>query len=705
MPLNEGVYVAVPGYVLGSAGVPRSAIVQAVAGKEVQTLAQLSAAVSGLAPGARVPLRYTTFAAQHRSATVLLHIFSQWFPPPSYYQRCDRSGAWPQHAAGVDGAAEAPVPVGVHASVAAVAAATAAAVAPKAFADAQEEDDAMEEEAVPPSPAEAAEAPSRKRPRPAPASPPPEQPRPSFFRGLLSFRRRGSALPAPPAPPPAPVDEAAAIGPSLALLTVTVPPCALADGVICAARVHLGVVLHLGATHGLLVADRNAVPIASADVQLSFAAHPAEAVARIVFLHPVRNYALLSFELAQLAPEAREALRAARLDAAPLAAGEEVRLVGLSPTLRVLQRASRVTESVACFVPVVPDVPRFRATNQEVYQLDDDLGSSITGVLCRRGGGGAVAAFYASFAKRVAKDDERHFLGGLPSACLAAEVSAAAARLEKPIASPPPPVWLLDVELGVMPLSKAQQHGLSDAWVRALLRRDPGRRQALKAIGAAAGSPVKLLLPEGDLLLSLDGAVVASFADVDEAVAAHVGAHDRPPPPMRAVAWRAGAEVELRLPLTAAAATGTERVVVWAGAQVQATHRAVAELGYLPPEGGCYVSRWHHGSPAHRHGLFAAVWLTSVNGVLTPTLDALLVAVRGVGDRQPARLCITSLHGRRKVLTLKAECVLLRDGKDGALTRCCSLMYWPTFELIRGQDGEWRRVDHAHDGPAADGAT
>lgn len=35
---------------------------------------------------------------------------------------------------------------------------------------------------------------------------------------------------------------------------------------------------------------------------------------------------------------------------------------------------------------------------------------------------------------------------------------------------------------------------------------------------------------------------------------------------------------------------------------LQYPHRGVRELGFLPERHGVYVSRWHHGSPAHRYG-------------------------------------------------------------------------------------------------------
>ena len=46
----------------------------------------------------------------------------------------------------------------------------------------------------------------------------------------------------------------------------------------------------------------------------------------------------------------------------------------------------------------------------------------------------------------------------------------------------------------------------------------------------------------------------------------------------------------------------------------QAPHRGVRELGYLPEEAGVYISRWHHGSPSHRYGLYALHFILEVRG-------------------------------------------------------------------------------------------
>jgi len=67
------------------------------------------------------------------------------------------------------------------------------------------------------------------------------------------------------------------------------------------------VVVHHSDALGLVVVDRNTVAIGTGDVRLTFGAFPAEADAAIRFLHPLHNFAILSYDPAQLPAEARNA--------------------------------------------------------------------------------------------------------------------------------------------------------------------------------------------------------------------------------------------------------------------------------------------------------------------------------------------------------------------------------------------------------------
>lgn len=53
--------------------------------------------------------------------------------------------------------------------------------------------------------------------------------------------------------------------------------------------------VHQGEQQGLVLVDRNTVPVGLGDIMLSFGAHPAEVPGRVRFLHPLHNFAILSY--------------------------------------------------------------------------------------------------------------------------------------------------------------------------------------------------------------------------------------------------------------------------------------------------------------------------------------------------------------------------------------------------------------------------
>ncbi|GFH30343.1 PDZ domain-containing protein, partial [Haematococcus lacustris] len=135
-----------------------------------------------------------------------------------------------------------------------------------------------------------------------------------------------------------------------------------------------------------------------------------------------------------------------------------------------------------------------------------------------------------------------------------------------------------------------------------------------------------------------------------------------PLPSLPITIFRGTELMQVTVQLGSEAGMGTSRVLHWCGAQLQSSHRAVRELGSLPQGAGVYISRWHHGSPAHRYGLYALHWITEANGQPTPDLDTFLEVVRGLGHGEFVRIKMHHLETcQPKVLTLKLD-----------------LNYWPT---------------------------
>jgi hypothetical protein len=70
-------------------------------------------------------------------------------------------------------------------------------------------------------------------------------------------------------------------------------------------RAGAGVIVHVDDRIGLVLVDRNTVCIAAGDIIVSICAFPAEAPAAVRFLHPLHNWAIVSFDVADLPAEVR----------------------------------------------------------------------------------------------------------------------------------------------------------------------------------------------------------------------------------------------------------------------------------------------------------------------------------------------------------------------------------------------------------------
>jgi len=222
----------------------------------------------------------------------------------------------------------------------------------------------------------------------------------------------------------------------------------------------------------------------------------------------------------------------------------------------------------------------------------------------------------------------------------------------------------LEAEFALIPLSGARELGLSADWLKRLESHSAARRQALLVTRLVAGSPAAKVLKSGDLLLTVDGEVVNRFREVERAVQK---------PHVRLTVARNGSETPLEVDTVALSGEGVDRIVLWAGATLQAPHRAMAVQRGIPPD-GVFVANLEYGSPATRYGLWAGRRIVEANGTATPDLDAFLAAVRGRPDRASVRLKTISWNGAVEVITLKLD-----------------RHYWPAYELTRTADG-WQRA-------------
>ncbi|KAH0944222.1 hypothetical protein HID58_003859 [Brassica napus] len=363
--------------------------------------------------------------------------------------------------------------------------------------------------------------------------------------------------------------------------------------------------------------------------------------------------------------------------------GDSVYLVGLSRNLQATSRKSIVTNPCAALNIGSADSPRYRATNMEVIELDTDFGSSFSGALTDEQG--RIRAIWGSFSTQVkyssSSSEDHQFVRGIP-------IYAISQVLEKIITGgngpellingvkrPMPLVRILEVELYPTLLSKARSFGLSDEWIQILVKKDPVRRQVLRVKGCLAGSKAENLLEQGDMVLAVNKMPVTCYNDIEAACRTlDTGSHSDEN--LNLTILRQGREMELVVGTDKRDGNGTTRAINWCGCVVQDPHSAVRALGFLPEEGhGVYVTRWCHGSPAHRYGLYALQWIVEVNGKKTPDLNAFADATKELEHGQFVRIRTVHLNGKPRVLTLKQD-----------------LHYWPTWELrFDPETALWRR--------------
>ena len=554
----KGVYVANPGYVFGSAGIPHAALISSFNGKKVDNLADFAAALAELSDGAKAAVRYVTLEDPRAVQLKVIRMDRRWFPAREC-KRDDNLGTWP---------------------CVAIAAGPAASSIPVAS---------------------------------------------------TQFAKTGDPR----------IDK---LAPSLVMVNFDMPYSV--SGVT--EKNYHGTGVIVDAARGLVALDRNTVPVAMGDVRITFAGS-VEVPGKVVFIHPLHNLALVAYDPKSIGDTP---VRAATLVTRNLSAGDDVWVVGERGDSKILSQKTQISSVDVVSFPLSRTL-RFRDSNLEAISLINPP-SDFDGVLSDEKGD--VLALWSSFAFESQRELEQ-VNRGIPADFVSEMIDVVAHGR---------PLYSFEAEFTVQSLAGARELGLPDAWVRKFEDHDPLHRQVLGIDRLVAGSPAAELLEPGDLLLAINGKVVNRFREVEKAVAQK--------PTVSVTVWRDGAEKTLSLNTVALNGRGIDRIVIWAGATLQAPHRAMAAQRGIAPD-GVFVSFFFYGSPATHYGLYAGRRITEVDGQPTPDLDAFIKAVSGKADRASLRLKTVSWNGQTDVITLKLD-----------------KHYWPAYELKRQKDGSWVRT-------------
>jgi len=434
------------------------------------------------------------------------------------------------------------------------------------------------------------------------------------------------------------------IAPSLVLVNFDMPY--TVSGV--SEQHYFGTGLVVDAERGFVVVDRNTIPEAIGDVRITFGGS-LEIPGRVVYVHPLHNLALLAYDPALIGASP---VTAARFASRVPVAGEELWIAGLKGGEKLVSQSS----VFASFEPVgypLSRTMRFRQSNLETLDLVNGP-RDLDGVVVNRKG--EVVALWSSFAWQ-GSGELRQENRGMPVEYVRELLDLVATGRE---------LWSLEVEWTQMPLAAARRLGLPADWAQRIGDHDPERRRVLSVARSVAGSPAAGAFQPGDLLLTIDGEPATRYREVELRVQRR--------PVVAVEVLRDGNVLHLDVATVALSGAGVRRVVMWAGALLQAPYRDMAAQRGVEPT-GVYVSYFAFGSPASRYGLYAGRRITQVDGINIADLDQFLEVVRAKRNREAVRLTTVTWNNQLEVLTLKLDDT-----------------YWPAWE-ITWQDDAWTRTD------------
>ncbi|MEO7773912.1 MAG: trypsin-like peptidase domain-containing protein [Steroidobacteraceae bacterium] len=435
----------------------------------------------------------------------------------------------------------------------------------------------------------------------------------------------------------------AKLAPSLVHLTFNMP---YAISGITERNYH-GTGLIVDTARGLVVTDRNTVPVSLGDVRVTFAG-AIEVPGKVEFIHPLHNLAVISYDPKLIGTTP---VKSAKLDPRGLHTGGAVTVVGIDADGDVKSRSTAIASIDPLQLPLSRTM-QFRDSNLEVAQLINPPGD-FDGVLSSPTG--EVLGLWSSFAYESGREITQSNRG--------VPIELVTEMLER--LRTDGLLHSLDAELALQPLANARRLGLSDAWVKRLETANSEGHQVLNIIRLTGGSPAARLLQQGDLLLAVDGKAVTRFREVERAV---VGKDQ-----VKVTVWRGDGELSLDVQTSTLSGGDVDRLVMWAGATLQAPHRAMSAQRGIVPE-GVYIAYFAYGSPATRYRLFPGRRILEVDGQPTPNLDAFLRVVAGRPDRASVRLRTITWNNSPEVITLKLD-----------------NHYWPTYEIRRTASG-WDRT-------------
>ncbi|OED36867.1 hypothetical protein AB833_26020 [Chromatiales bacterium (ex Bugula neritina AB1)] len=402
-----------------------------------------------------------------------------------------------------------------------------------------------------------------------------------------------------------------------------------------------GVGLVVDAERGLVVTDRNTVPIELGDLELTFFS-TYKIPGRVAFLHPLHNIAVLQYDPALLGDVTIETLPMA--DSFP-ALDNPLELIGYrnDGTIRK-QNVPNPSEVTLYFN--LPQLSRFQQVPIDVLSAALP-GPTLGGPLVDQNG--VVQALWQSFAYQSG-DEVKEAEWAMPAAMVKEVVNQ---YLSEQALFTAPAVFQYKS------LALAREQGLTDQWIARIVDSGVEHRRVLAVSQVVGDSAFKV----GDILLDVNGQLPSTLAKLEKLFQLEQ---------VNVRVLRDGGEIVIGIDTIKHEKKGTRRALLWAGSIIQEPH---FELSYQRGNvtAGLFISGTQAGSPSIQDRLYRNRFIVAVEGVPTSTIDEFIAEISSKNPTEPVRLTVVAMNGYRSVVSVQPE-----------------YNFWPTTELRRTDRG-WQR--------------
>lgn len=441
------------------------------------------------------------------------------------------------------------------------------------------------------------------------------------------------------------------VAPSLVRLSFDIPYAV--DNVYASSFTGVGLIID--AEKGLVVTDRNTVPVDIGDLEITFFS-TYKVPGKVVFLHPLHNIALLQYDPALLGD--------LQIDIPPLATEfpsveAPLEMIGYRSdgTIRK-QKATNASEVTLYFN--TPQLSRFQQIPVDVLNVTLG-GPTLGGVLLDDEG--TVQAVWQSFAYQDG-DDTSQGEWAVPAALVRD-------AMEQYLSDKP--YYIAPAMFGYDSLEVARERGLPDEWIAKIAATGAVHRRVIAVSQSVEVEGSSSALMVGDVLLEVEGAIPANFRELEARFQNEK---------VNVTVLRDGEVQNLEIATIQYDGGGTHRAVLWAGSLIQEPH---FELSFQRGNNtkGVFISNTLSGSPSIKDRLYRNRFITAVDGVAINSLDDFVTQISSKEPTDSINLTVIAMNGYRSVVSVQPE-----------------YNFWPTVEI--SYDGnKWQRKSLSSDKVAA----